>query len=158
LVALYPRLWRFCLFLTRNPDRAADLAQGTCERALRHDTGFTAGTHLDRWLFTLARRTWLNDLRAQNLRTRHARDTETLAGIGQTQPSAEQNYFAAEVLSKAAALPEAQRTLVFLVYVEGNTHSEAAAMLDIPIGTVMGRLAAARRQITAPLHKADQTQ
>ena len=45
-------------------------------------------------------------------------------------------------------LPEAQRTAVLLVYVEGYRYREAAALLDIPVGTVMSRLAAARKSIS----------
>ena len=45
-------------------------------------------------------------------------------------------------------LPEAQRETVLLVYVEGYAYREAAEMLDIPIGTVMSRLAAARKSLS----------
>ncbi len=52
------------------------------------------------------------------------------------------------------ALPDAQRETLLLVYVEGFTYKEAARILDIPIGTVMSRLAAARKKL-APLNKDD---
>jgi RNA polymerase sigma-70 factor, ECF subfamily len=41
-------------------------------------------------------------------------------------------------------LPEAQRETVLLVYGEGYTYAEAAAVLAVPVGTVMSRLATAR--------------
>ena len=44
-------------------------------------------------------------------------------------------------------MPEAQRETLFLVYVEGLTYREAAAVLDVPIGTVMSRLAGARERL-----------
>jgi len=49
------------------------------------------------------------------------------------------------------ALPEAQRATVMLVYVEGFSYREAAEVLDIPIGTVMSRLAAARKTLKTNL-------
>jgi RNA polymerase sigma-70 factor (ECF subfamily) len=44
-------------------------------------------------------------------------------------------------------LPQTQRETLFLVYVEGLTYREAAQILDIPIGTIMSRLSAARQEL-----------
>ena len=55
---------------------------------------------------------------------------------------------AGQVLRQVNALPEAQRTVVFLAYVEGLSYREVAGILDIPIGTVMSRLAAARAKLS----------
>ena len=63
------------------------------------------------------------------------------------RPDPESNILAREVLLEVLALPEAQRTAVVLVYVEGYSYKEAAELLDIPIGTVMSRLAAARGKL-----------
>jgi len=62
-------------------------------------------------------------------------------------PGAEANIFAAEVLKGVMELPDAQRETLLLVYVEGFTYKEAAEILEIPIGTVMSRLAAARKKL-----------
>ena len=148
---LYPRLWRFCLVQTGQRDRADDLAQATCLRALEKHESYQAGTYLDRWLFTMAHRLWLNELRAQAVRQGTGlvalEDTE----LPDTGVDAETNIFHREVFAKIGALPEGQRMVVLLVYVEGLTYREAADMLDIPIGTVMSRLAAARKRIATEL-------
>jgi RNA polymerase sigma-70 factor (ECF subfamily) len=60
----------------------------------------------------------------------------------------ETHLMAAQVMRKVQALPEAQRTAVFLAYVEGLSYREVAAVLDVPIGTVMSRLAAARTKLS----------
>jgi RNA polymerase sigma-70 factor (ECF subfamily) len=52
-----------------------------------------------------------------------------------------------QVLRLVNALPDAQRAAVFLAYVEGLSYKEVAGILDIPIGTVMSRLAAARAKL-----------
>ena len=44
-------------------------------------------------------------------------------------------------------LPEAQRETVMLVFVEGYSYREAAALLDVPIGTIMSRLSNARQKL-----------
>lgn len=147
LPALYPRLWRFCLVLTTDRTAADDLAQSTAERALSRADRFEAGTDLDRWLFTMARRIWLNDRRSAKVRTGHGVVTSDLTDIPDPAPAVEVNILAREVLDMVQALPDGQRLAVLLVYVEGFSYREAADLLDIPIGTVMSRLSTARKTI-----------
>jgi len=140
-------LWRYGLVLSRSRQTAEDLVQATCLRALERAGQFTPGTRLDRWLFTILRSVWLNDLRAARIRLGEgAVDAETVLSFdgGATM---ETNILAAQVLRQVVALPEAQREAVFLVYVEGLSYAEAAQTLGIPIGTVMSRLAAARARL-----------
>ncbi|MEM7429764.1 MAG: RNA polymerase sigma factor, partial [Pseudomonadota bacterium] len=61
------------------------------------------------------------------------------------------NLFARQVLSEVMKLPEAQRVTVLLVYMEGYSYREASEMLDIPVGTVMSRLSAARSKLNKSL-------
>jgi RNA polymerase sigma-70 factor (ECF subfamily) len=56
----------------------------------------------------------------------------------------EQRIDLADVRRKVAALPEDQRSVLLLVSVEGASYKQAAEILEIPIGTVMSRLARAR--------------
>ncbi len=150
LPEVYPRLWRFCLALSGSRDGADELAQATCARALDKAHLFDPGSQADRWLFTMARRIRLNDLRATKVRLgRGVEDCDALADP-RTSKGAESNIFAREVFDQIAALSDVQRTAVVLVYVEGYKYAEAAEMLDVPVGTIMSRLAAARRKL-APL-------
>jgi len=50
-----------------------------------------------------------------------------------------------EIVLGVLSLPEAQREIVALVYIEGYSYRETADLLEIPIGTVMSRLSAARQ-------------
>lgn len=59
----------------------------------------------------------------------------------------ETNIMARQVLTEVQSLPEVQRVTVFLVYAEGLSYKEAAEALDVPMGTVMSRLAAARTKL-----------
>ena len=49
------------------------------------------------------------------------------------------------------SMPDDQRVVIALVTIEGKTYREAAEILDIPIGTVMSRLARGRRHLVAAL-------
>ncbi len=70
LVALLPRLRRFARGLSGTADRADDLVQAACERALARMEQWTPGTRLDSWMFRIVRTIWIDDLRAQAVRQR----------------------------------------------------------------------------------------
>jgi RNA polymerase sigma-70 factor, ECF subfamily len=145
---LLPRLWRFCLVLSGNRGVADDLVQATCLRALEREDQFQPGTRLDRWLFRIAQTVWLNQLRAEKVRRGGGLVPVEHAGLIDAASDAEANLFANEVFSEVMALPEAQRAAVLLVYVEGYLYKEAAEHLDVPVGTVMSRLASARDRLS----------
>jgi Asp-tRNA(Asn)/Glu-tRNA(Gln) amidotransferase A subunit family amidase len=69
LVALLPRLRRFARGLAGVPDQADDLVQAACEKALSRIHQWTPGTRLDSWMFRIVQTTWLDQKRAQKVRT-----------------------------------------------------------------------------------------
>ena len=148
LNGLLPRLWRFCHVLTGDRSTADDLAQSACLRALERAAQFQPGTRLDQWVFRIAQSIWFNQRRAEKVRRGFGTVPAEEAGLATGAGDAEANIYLTQVLSSVMELPEAQRVTVLLVYVEGFSYQEAADMLDIPIGTVMSRLAAARGRLS----------
>lgn len=150
MAAQLPRLWRYGLVLSGNRDTAEELVQATCVRALERAQQFEAGTRLDRWMISILHSIWMNELRARKVRRGQGLvDADAVLvfdGLAQT----ETNILAVQVLKEVQALPEMQREAVYLVYVEGLAYREAAAVMGVPIGTIMSRLAAARTKL-APL-------
>ncbi|MDB6145795.1 MAG: putative polymerase sigma factor [Pseudomonas sp.] len=146
------RLWRYGLVLSRQRHVADDLVQATCVRALERAAQFVPGTRMDRWLLSILHSIWLNEVRSQRVRQGQGFvDAEsTLSFDGEQQ--AQSHVLAGQVIKRVNALPEAQRETVFLAYVEGLSYREVADILNVPIGTVMSRLAAARLKLaqTAP--------
>ncbi|WP_037265693.1 RNA polymerase sigma factor [Roseivivax halodurans] len=153
IAALHPRVWRFCVVLTGRRDTAWDLSQSACTRAIEKLHTFRPGTELDRWLMTIARRVWLNEKRAESARGAGRQVDLDAVEIACEKPSAEANIFAGEVLAAVMALPETHRAAVLLVYVEGYSYREAADMLEVAIGTIMSRLAAARARIAGQMNE-----
>ena len=147
LNALLPRLWRFCHVLTGDRSSAEDLAQSACLRALERAGQFQPGTRLDHWVFRIAQSVWFNQRRAEKIRRGFGTVRAEEADLATGAADAEANIYLAQVLSSVMGLPEAQRVTVLLVYVEGCSYQEAADMLEIPIGTVMSRLAGARSRL-----------
>ena len=154
LKQVFPSLWRFALTLTGRPDLADDLAQATSVRVLEKQAQFTPGTNFRAWCFTLCRTIWLNELRREAIRRTEGLEAVRAEDMPAGQFDAETNIFVTQVFNEVMGLPEAIRNTVGLVYVEGFTYREAAELLDVPIGTVMSRLAAARKRL-APLKETD---
>ena len=146
---LLPRLWRFCLLLTKDRSAADDLVQAACLRALEREHQFQPDTRLDRWLFRIAQSIWLNQIRSDKVRTGTGVLAAEEAELIDTCAGPELNLYLRQVLSRVTDLPEAQRMTLLLVYVEGYSYKEAADHLGVPIGTVMSRLAGARERLAA---------
>lgn len=144
IAGLIPRLHRFAWALTGSRAEADDLTQATLERALAHRGGFTAETPLEAWAIRVAKNLWLDQLRRKKVRD-VAVDPAMLGG-GETE-GPERRLQAREALAALQALPEGQREVAALVLVEGYSYQEAATALRTPIGTVMSRLARARRAL-----------
>ncbi|KFC83149.1 RNA polymerase sigma-54 factor [Buttiauxella agrestis ATCC 33320] len=135
------RLWRYGLVLSHRRDVADDLVQATCVRALERAPQFIAGSRMDRWLFSILHSIWINEVRAQQIRRGQGFvDVDELVG----EEHSDDPIWSNDVMKRVNRLPEAQRNTVFLVYVEELSYREAAVVLNVPVGTVMSRLATAR--------------
>ena len=146
IAALVPRLRRFARALAGSMDEGDDIVQTACVKALSGLDGFIPGTRLDSWMFRIVRDTFLDAVRSRRRRS-FASDPDLLeqqsdGGLGARR--AEDRLVLAEIRAAVAALPEDQRAVLALVAIDGLSYKEAAAALDIPIGTVMSRLARAR--------------
>lgn len=147
LVKTFPRLHRYCFVLTADASLADDLAQAVCLRALEKSDQFQEETNFDRWIFKIAQRLWIDELRKQAVRQGGGLLNVNDVDLVDLSPDPEASLLNREVLQSIMALPEAQRITVLLVYGEGYAYKDAAQILDIPIGTVMSRLAAAREKL-----------
>ncbi len=137
---------------------ADDLAQMTCIRAIEKAELFQPGTHLDRWLFVMARRLWLNEVRRDAIRGSAGFVSAEEVDISDNSAPAETNIFARQVLNEVNRLPEAQRVTALLVFVEGYKYVEAAEILEVPVGTIMSRVSAARVTLASRLDQATGTE
>lgn len=148
LIALLPRLRRFARALVRNDHAADDLVQSACERALRFADRFEPGTRFDAWMFKILRNLWLDTIRRarKDALRDHEESVEAIAasdGVAEL----EAKLTLASVRAAIEDLPDDQREIVFLVCVEDLSYRAVAEMLEIPIGTVMSRLARARLRL-----------
>jgi len=143
---LIPRMRRFAVSLTRNPSTADDLVQSSLEKALSAWTDKRAEGDLRAWLFAILYRQFL-DAHRRSRRYRRMLDFFTGASEDDYQPSVERTVVAQSTLQAFERLNTEQRALLLWISVEGLSYKEVAAILDVPIGTVMSRLSRARQAL-----------
>ncbi len=153
LVDALPHLWRFALSLSGRADWADDLVQNTCVRALERRHQITDPEGIRAWLMTICRSIWYNELRSQSVRKAQSMDSGEAEHLVADILPQETNIYVRQVLNEVIGLPEAQRSAVVLVLIEGFRYREAAEILDVPIGTIMSRLSAARAKLSVLLNE-----
>ena len=140
----------FARWLTRDPVQAQDVAQEAMLRALRYFHAFR-GEEARPWLLRIVRNTWV-DLRAKRGADQPLEVAENHPAEG---PDPEQSALAGDrrrqVAAALAALPVEMREILVLRELEDLPYKQIAAVLDLPIGTVMSRLARARERLAADL-------
>jgi RNA polymerase sigma-70 factor (ECF subfamily) len=156
LPALLKRLWRYGVVLTGDSEVAHELVQATCLRALEKCDQFQPGTDLARWTYTILSSIWKNELRSRRIRLGQGFVDAEIALVADGVREMDTNLLARQVLREVERLPEGQREAVFLVYGEGLSYKEAADVLDVPQGTIMSRLAAARAKLAGLKDRGDQ--
>jgi RNA polymerase sigma factor (sigma-70 family) len=141
-----PRLRRYARALTRNPDRADDLLQDTLVRALDKQHLWQPGTNLRAWLFTLMHNQNINAIR-RNEPLKSSVDIDdtaiALTAVSDTQAASK----LAELDRALGQLPQNQRAVILLIGLEGMSYEEAAAVLQIAIGTIRSRLSRGREAL-----------
>ncbi|MHB8718654.1 MAG: sigma-70 family RNA polymerase sigma factor [Candidatus Dormibacteria bacterium] len=153
-IALFtPRLRAFALSLGNNPTDAEDLAQETCLRAIGARDRFAPDTNLKAWLFTILHNLHRNRRRDMAARPRLMPldeveadpDTQHGSRNADVERQALDRAQLADVMRAFRSLPPVFAIPLHLVAVEDLAYAQVAAMLEIPIGTVMSRIYRARR-------------
>jgi RNA polymerase sigma-70 factor, ECF subfamily len=148
IVELLPRLRRFSYALTGDTDKGDDLVQETCARALSRLDQWEEGTRLDSWMFRIAQNIWFDQRRALKVRGETAEIDQAYDILGEDGRDTVEHRLALQRVSQGIAkLPQEHQVLIALVCVDGLSYKEAADVLKLPIGTVMSRLARARRAL-----------
>lgn len=148
---------RYARALTRDSQEADDVTQDALVRAMeRHET-FREGNGeappramrsdgergRRRWLLAIVHNVFISGRRrAAAEARRNERFAETL--MAYVDPAQEQHARLAQVARAFSALSDNHRAVLHLIVIEGLSYQEAADVLDVPIGTVMSRLARAR--------------
>jgi RNA polymerase sigma-70 factor, ECF subfamily len=151
-LACLDSLYGTAMRLTANPADAEDLVQDTYLKAFRAVDQFRPGSNLKAWLFTILHHTFLNR-RRRAAREPVAVESDDIERAAASLPGAPEtperlllrSTLDADLKEALDSLPDAFRQAVWLRDVEEFTYAEIAAMLEVPIGTVMSRISRGRR-------------
>jgi len=145
------RLFRLAMWLERNRSEAEDLVQETMMQALQSFHRFQPGTNCRAWLATILHHVRSNRRRARN-RAPFVDDPDDR--IGQTVafvPPVAEELTDEEILAALARLPLPFQEVIVLCDVQELSYKEIAAVLSIPVGTVMSRLHRGRALLRSEL-------
>jgi RNA polymerase sigma-70 factor (ECF subfamily) len=149
---LFDSLYNFARWLAHNSSDAEDLVQETYLKALRGFASFQPGTNFRAWIFQILRNTFLSSCSRLERRMTVALDSEDegpeLAVDMETPETILMNRSNAQLVQRAIGdLPVHYREALLLCEVEEMSYQEIAEILSVPIGTVMSRLARARKAV-----------
>jgi RNA polymerase sigma-70 factor (ECF subfamily) len=151
------RLWAVALRTTGNPEDAADALQDAAVSAFRAVDSFRRDSAVGTWLYRITVNACLDRMRRQAARpTVHYPDPESSIWRQATADPvdmAEQRELRLVLEQALASLPLDQRAAVVLVDVQGLPVEEAAAVLDVPVGTVKSRCARGRAKLATRLRE-----
>lgn len=141
------RVRRFAFAITGTPDDADDLLQATVERVLKK--GAPDDADIGRWMMRICKNIWIDEMRARRVRVTAAEegkvgDPEVVDG----EKAMTDHLTLDQVNTAMSALPEDQRMIISLVALDGCSYRQAAEVLEMPMGTVMSRLARARKALS----------
>jgi RNA polymerase sigma factor (sigma-70 family) len=149
-----PAAYNLARWLTRNDHDAEDVVQEAYVRAFRFFEGFHGGESRP-WLLAIVRHTcytWLQHNRGHELMTGFDEDIHSPNGET-TNPETILLQRTNQLLLRQALeeLPVEFREVIILRELEGFSYKEIAAIADLPVGTVMSRLARARKRLQQTL-------
>ncbi len=154
LLGALPRLRRYAIALVGDSSLADDLVQETVERALKNRAALKDDRRLFGWL-----RTILYNLYMDALRERRSRgvtvDLDEMGNSLTVSVPPNDGTATLDFVRAMDGLSADHRQILLMIGLEGLSYRDIADELDIPIGTVMSRLARARDQLRSRLEPED---
>ncbi|MEP6901219.1 MAG: sigma-70 family RNA polymerase sigma factor [Actinomycetota bacterium] len=147
-------LYRTAKRLTMNQTDAEDLVQETFMQAWKSFGQYELGTNCRAWLYKILFHKFDHHRRKKYTQAKYIQEADDLTFLSATTPAPIPEHLTdTEVINALNKLPEHYRTVVLLADVQEFDYKEVAAILDIPIGTVMSRLSRGRTQLKKSLSK-----
>jgi RNA polymerase sigma-70 factor (ECF subfamily) len=151
-----PPLRRYAVALVGNSALADDLVQDCIERALRRPDALRDKQRLLGWLRSILHNLYIDELRRRRSRGREEDIADLSDTLTLSVPAADRAEFR-DLVAAMATLNVEHRQILLLVGLEGLTYRAIADELDVPMGTVMSRLARARDKLRVAMESGDRS-
>ena len=146
LVTQLPKLRRYAMALAGNAALADDLVQDCIERALGQEAQLREPERMGGWLRRILYHLYIDEMRRGKRRGREQDITELADHLELSTPAPD-NSAMKEFMHAVNRLSAEHRQILLLVSVEELSYREIADELEVPLGTVMSRLARARERL-----------
>ena len=144
-MALLPRLCAFARTMLKDAEGARDLVQEAATRALAARRVPEDAPAYRAWMFRIVRNAALDELRRK---PHQAYEDHAPVDLWTFDESRIAKITVDQAL---ATLPSVHREIISLIDIAGFTYSEAAELLNVPIGTIMSRIARGRSALLAAI-------
>lgn len=145
----YAALYRYAFRLTGMATDAEDLTQDAFCKAQANLSQLRDPGRAKPWLFSILRNTYLHRLRS--CRQQHLVSLDEVGDLAEQVPELLPDIDPEQLQEALNELPEVFRTPVILYYFEDFSYRDIAEQMDLPIGTVMSRLARAKAHLRSRL-------
>lgn len=143
IIEQLPRLRRFAYSLTGIKEDADDLVQNLVEKLL--NKGLPREVKPTPWLLRMCKNLWIDEIRARGVRRKMQGENEGEASVNGEAHMV--NLLEKDrVLAAMHQLSDEHRVILGLVAIEELSYAETAEVLELPMGTVMSRIARARKK------------
>jgi RNA polymerase sigma-70 factor (ECF subfamily) len=153
-------LYNFAHWLTRDAHEAEDLVQDAYVRALKGFGGFQPGTNFKAWMFRIVRNRFLTSRAGAKaihvpLEDEDGHEIELPAVTDTPESMLVGARTRQQIQAALERLPANFKDVILLCDVEEMRYQEIADLLEIPLGTVMSRIARGRRLLRGMLAEAE---
>ena len=145
------KVFRMALAMFRDSARAEDVTQDVFVKLWRALPLYDGRAAVGTWLYTIARNTCLSASRSDGYRRTSALEDSIEPSVSSTTP------LTLSVEQCLSRLPDVQRQVTTLFYLQERSVADVAAMLDLPEGTVKSHLHRARRALAVMMAPAGQS-
>ena len=149
----YDDVYRFALSLTGQECDAVDLTQNAFLKFARRGASIRESTKAKSWLFSVLRNEFIDYKRKCTRFPTFELDPD----VQSDAPCAANHSDGLAALKVLSTLPPPFSEVLALYYLQGHTYQEIAAILDVPIGTVMSRLSRGKAQLRQKLSPSSST-